>query len=100
MGVDSLITMQTASLARRQGAFIAPVTIVWCTDVHELIVKIREGRIEESSGPDSATSPVSLLLEIQSPLAEIISTTICHLRQNIEAIFPVSSAMEWMIGAW
>ena len=100
MGVDSLVTMQTASLARRQGAFIASVIIIRCKEVHELILKIREGRIEESSGPDSATSPVSLLVEIQSPLAEIISTTICYLWQNIEAIFPVSSAMKWMIGAW
>ena len=101
MGVDSITAMQIASLARKQGIFVTPVAIIQCTNVHELLVKIREEQTKELPGSDSAAFPTGLSVEIQSPLADIISTTMPrHLRRYIEAIYPVTSGMEWMIGAW
>ena len=101
MGVDSITAMQIASLARSQGIFISPVTIIQSTSVHELMAKVRAEYMEESSGSDSTISPRSALVEISSPLADVIRTTMPRrLRQYIEAIYPVSPGMEWMIGAW
>ncbi|KAF9783958.1 hypothetical protein BJ322DRAFT_1067759 [Thelephora terrestris] len=101
MGIDSITAMQIASLARKQGVYITPVTIIQCTNVHELLVKAREEEIEKSSGLDSAASSRHHSIEIPSPLADVISTIMPrHVRQYIEAIYPVSSGMEWMIGAW
>ena len=101
MGIDSITSLQIASLARKQGIFVSPVTIAQSTSFRELVVKIQEEQTEESSGSDSAASPRSLSVEIPSPLADVISTTMPrHLRQYIEAIYPVSPGMEWLIGAW
>lgn len=101
MGVDSITAMQIASLARKQGISVSPVAIIQSTNVHELMVKIRAEHKEESSGSDSAASSSPAYVEIPSPLADAIRTTMPrHLRQYIEAIYPVSPGMEWMIGAW
>ena len=101
MGVDSITAMQIASLARKQGILISPVTIIQSTTVHELMVKIHAEQMEESSGSDSTSSPPPPYVEISSPLADVIHTTMPRrLRQYIEAIYPVSPGMEWMIGAW
>lgn len=100
MGIDSITALQIASLARKQGIFVSPVTIIQSTDVHELMAKIREEHTEESPGSDSASSPPGYM-EIPSPLADVLRTTMPRrLRQYIEAVYPVSSGMEWMIGAW
>jgi hypothetical protein len=99
MGVDSITAMQIASLARKQGVFVSPVTIIQSTNVHELMVRIHEEHMEESSESDSISTPQPV--EIPSPLADVIRTTMPrHLRQSIEAIYPVSPGMEWIIGAW
>jgi len=101
MGVDSITAMQIASLARKQGVFVSPVTIIQSTTVHELMVRIHAEHMEESSGSDSTTTPRPAYVEIPSPLADVIRTTMPrHLRQYIEAVYPVSAGMEWMIGAW
>ena len=101
MGIDSIAAIQVASLAREQGMFVSPVTIIQSTNVDELMVKVREEKMEGSSGSDSAASPRPVSVEIPPPLADVISTTMPrHLRQYIEAIYPVSPGMEWMIGAW
>jgi aryl carrier-like protein len=101
MGVDSITAMQIASLARKQGIFVSPVTIIQSTNVHDLMVKIHAEHMEESSGSDSTTTPQPAQAEIPSPLADAIRTTMPrHLRQYIEVVYPVSPGMEWMIGAW
>jgi len=101
MGVDSITAMQIASLARKQGIIVSPVTVIQSTNVHELMAKIRAERMEESSGSDSTASPPPAYVEIPSPLADVIRTTMPrHLRQHIGAVYPVSPGMEWMIGAW
>jgi len=101
MGIDSINALQIASLARLQGIFVSPVTIIQSTNVHELMVKIHAEYIEETSGTDSTTTPPPAYVEISPPIADVIRTTMPrHLRQYIEAIYPVSSGMEWMIGAW
>ena len=100
MGVDSITALQIASLARKQGIFISPATIIQSTDVHELMAKVREEHTEESSRSDSATPPPGYM-EIPPSLADVIRTTMPRrLRQYIEAVYPVSSGMEWIIGAW
>ena len=101
IGVDSITAMQIASLARKQGIFISPVTIIQSTNIYELMVKIHAEHMEESSGSVSTASPRPVHVEIPSPLVDVIRTTMPrHLRQYIEAIYPVSPGMEWMIGAW
>ena len=101
MGVDSITAIQIASLARKKGIFVSPVTIIQSTDVRELMARIHAENVEESYGSDSAATPRPADAEIPSPLAEVIHTTMPrHLRQYIEAIYPVSPGMEWMIGAW
>jgi len=101
MGIDSITAMQITSLARQQGLFVSPVTIIQSANVHELMVKIHAEYIEESSGTDSTATPPPAYMEIPPPLADVIHTTMPrHLRQCIEAIYPVSPGMEWMIGAW
>jgi len=101
MGVDSITAMQIASLARKQGIFVSPVTIIQSTTVHELVVRIHAEHMEESSGSDLTASPRPASMQILSPLADVIHTTMPrHLRQYIEAIYPVPPGMEWMIGAW
>ena len=100
IGIDSVTAMQISSITRKKGIFVSPVTIIQSTSVRELVTKIREDQIDDSSGSDSA-SPLSPSVEIQSSLADVIRTTMPrHLRQHIEAIYPVSPGMEWMIGAW
>ena len=97
MGVDSITAIQISSLARKQGIFIPPATIIQSMNFRELVARIRAEHVEESSGTESTATD----MEIQSPLAEVIRTTMPrHLRQYIEAIYPVSPGMEWMIGAW
>ena len=101
MGVDSITAMQITSLARKQGIFVSPVTIIQSTTVHDLMVRIHAESMEESSGSDLTASPRPASMQIPSPLADVIRTTMPrHLRQYIEAIYPVSPGMEWMIGAW
>ncbi|KAF9649477.1 hypothetical protein BDM02DRAFT_3230298 [Thelephora ganbajun] len=101
IGIDSITALQISSLARKQGIFVSPVTIIQSTNVHELMVKIYAERMEESSGSGSAASPRFAHVEILSSLADAIRTTMPrHLRQYIETIYPVSPGMEWMIGAW
>ena len=99
MGIDSITALQFASLARKQGVFVAPLTVIQCANVRELLERIREERTEDRLNP--ASSSQSSAAEIQLPLADVISTTMPrHLRRYIEAIYPVSPGMEWMIGAW
>ena len=101
MGIDSITALQISSLARQQGIFVSPVTIIQSANVHELMVKIHAEYIEETSGTDSSATPPPAYVEIPPPLADVIRTTMPrHLRQYIEAIYPVSPGMEWMIGAW
>lgn len=101
IGIDSITAMQIASLARKQGIFVSPVTIVQSTNVRELIARIHAEYMEESSGSDCTATPQPPHTEIRSPLADIIRTVMPrYLRQYIEAIYPVSAGMEWMIGAW
>jgi len=101
MGIDSITALQIASLARQQGIFVSPVTIIQSTNLHELMVKIHAEYIEETSGTDSTATPPPAYVEIPPPLADVIRTTMPRrLRQYIEAIYPVSPGMEWMIGAW
>ena len=101
MGIDSITALQIASLARQQGISVSPVTIIQSANVHELMVKIHAEYIEETSGTDSTATPPPAYVEIPLPLADVIRTTMPrHLRQHIEAIYPVSPGMEWMIGAW
>lgn len=100
-GVDSIIAMQIASLARRQGVSVSPVTIIKSTNVRELMMNIHAERMEESSGMDYTVTSSSIHVEIPPPLGDVVRTTMPrHLRQYIEAIYPVSPGMEWMIGAW
>ena len=101
MGIDSITALQIASLARQQGIFVSPVTIIQSANVHELMVKIHAEYLEETSGTDSTATPPPAYVEIPPPLADVIHTTMPrHLRPYIEAIYPVSPGMEWMIGAW
>ena len=101
MGIDSITALQIASLARQQGIFVSPVTIIQSTNVQELMVRIHVEHMEESSGTDSTATPPPAYMEIPPPLADVVHTTMPrHLRQYIEAIYPVSPGMEWMIGAW
>lgn len=101
MGIDSITAIQIAALARKQGVSVSPVTIVQSTNVHELMAGIHAERMEESSGSGSTVSLQPAHVEISSPLADIIRTTMPRrLREHIEAIYPVSAGMEWMIGAW
>ena len=101
MGIDSITALQIASLARQQGIFVSPITIIQSMNVHELMVRIHVEHMEESSGTDSIATPPPAYTEIPPPLADVIRTTMPrHLRQYIEGIYPVSPGMEWMIGAW
>ena len=101
MGVDSITAMQIASLARKQGVFVTPIAIIQSTTVRELMVRIHTEEMEKSSSSGSTSSPPPAYAEILSPLADVICTTMLRrLRQHIEAIYPVSPGMEWMIGAW
>jgi hypothetical protein len=102
IGVDSITAIQIASLARKKGVSVFPVTIIQSTTVRELMVKVQAEQMEESSpGSDSTSSPPPAYVEIPSPLADVIRSTMPRrLRQHIEAIYPVSPGMEWMIGAW
>ena len=89
MGVDSITAMQITSLARKQGIFISPATIIQCTNLRELVAGIRAEHVEESSGSESTATD----MEIQSPLADVIRTTMPrHLRQYIEAIYQIGRA--------
>ena len=60
-------------------------------------VRSRTGHLDRIPPP----SPPPGYMEIPSSLADVIHTTMPHrLRQYIEAIYPVSPGIEWMIGAW
>ena len=101
MGVDSITAIQMASLARKKGISVSPVTIIQSTTVHELMTKIHAEQMEKSSGSDSPSSPPPAYVEFMPPLADVIRSTMPRrLRQYIEAIYPMSPGMEWMIGAW
>jgi len=101
VGVDSITAIQIASFARKQGIFVSPVTIIQSATVHELVMKIHVEQMEESPRSDSTSSPPPAYVEIPSPLADVVRSTMPRrLRQYIEAIYPVSPGMEWIIGAW
>lgn len=92
MGIDSISALQISALARREGISISPVDVVQSITVDDLL-----GR----SPDESASSQLSLDVEIKPPMADTIITTLPRsFRSIVENIYPVTAGMEWIIGTW
>jgi ferricrocin synthase len=92
MGLDSISALQISALAKRVDLNLSAPQIIKSTTVGELI---------KSLSHSTPVSFSSVKMEIESPLADVILTTLPRsLRDMVQSIYPVSPGMEWIIGAW
>ncbi|KAF8654172.1 hypothetical protein AX16_003701 [Volvariella volvacea WC 439] len=94
LGVDSITAIQIVAKCRNAKLKILASEVVRCSTVADLILAVKETGESNKSLASRAT------LVLSEPERANILSQFGEAADQIESVFPLSSGMKWLIGAW